>query len=89
MASAPLETQKAIIRCFVAGAKANPKERRVEVSFYQVPFPREVDSRVPYVAMPEVRVVNVPTLRRVWVRSIRVADRRVGKGVDNIRVLRY
>ena len=56
MASAPLETQKAIFRCFVAGAKANPKERRVEVAFYEVPFPRDAEIRVPYVAMPEVGV---------------------------------
>jgi DNA invertase Pin-like site-specific DNA recombinase len=56
MASAPLPKQKAIIRCFVAGARANPKERRVEVAFYQVPFPRDMQSCVPYVAMPEVRV---------------------------------
>ncbi|MFH0778247.1 MAG: hypothetical protein V2A71_06400, partial [Candidatus Eisenbacteria bacterium] len=55
MASAPLPMQKAVLRCFVAGARANPKERRVEVAFYQVPFPREADSCVPYVAMPEVR----------------------------------
>jgi DNA invertase Pin-like site-specific DNA recombinase len=55
MASASLPKRKAILRCFVAGAKANPKERRVEVAFYQVPFPRETDSCVPYVAMPEVR----------------------------------
>ncbi len=40
--------------------------RRVEVSFYHVPFQREADSHVPYVAMPEVRIVNVPTLGRVW-----------------------
>jgi DNA invertase Pin-like site-specific DNA recombinase len=60
MATAPLPKQKAIIRCFVAGARANPKERRVEVAFYEVPFPRDDDSRVPYVAMPEVRVE--PTL---------------------------
>jgi len=53
--SAPLPKQKAILRCFVAGAKANPSDRRVEVTFYQVPFPRDADSRVPYVAMPEVR----------------------------------
>ena len=56
MASAPLPKQKAILRCFVAGARANPKERRVEVAFYQVPFQRDTDSCVPYVAMPEVRV---------------------------------
>ena len=56
MASAPLPKQKAVIHCFVAGARANPKERRVEVAFYQVPFPRDADSCVPYVAMPEVRV---------------------------------
>jgi DNA invertase Pin-like site-specific DNA recombinase len=56
MASAPLPNQKAILRCFVAGAKANPTERRVEVAFYQVPFPRDTDSCVPYVAMPEVGV---------------------------------
>lgn len=53
--AAPLSKQKAILRCFVAGAKANPKERQVEVAFYEVPFPRDADSRVPYVAMPEVR----------------------------------
>jgi len=39
MASAPLPVQKAVLRCFVAGARANPTERRVEVAFYQVPFP--------------------------------------------------
>jgi hypothetical protein len=60
MASAPLPKQKAILRCFVAGAKANPSERRVEVAFYQVPYPRSAEIRVPYVAMPEVRVE--PTL---------------------------
>ena len=56
MAAASLPEQKAIVRGFVAGAKANPKDRRVEVSFYQVPLPRENDFRVPYVAMPEVGV---------------------------------
>jgi DNA invertase Pin-like site-specific DNA recombinase len=55
MASAPLSKQKTVLRCFVAGAKANPSDRRVEVAFYQVPFPRDTDSCVPYVAMPEVR----------------------------------
>ena len=63
MASAPLPKQKAIIRCFVAGAKANPSDRRVEVAFYQVPFPRDADSRVPYAPMPEVRVVPTQNKR--------------------------
>jgi len=56
---------------------SNPRERRVEVAFYQVPFPRNAEIRVRYVAMPEVRIVNVPTLRRVWKRSVRFTPTRI------------
>ena len=38
---------------------------QVEVSFYEVPFPRDTEPCVREVAMPEVRIVNVEPVAEV------------------------